>query len=122
MKFDPSNIEYLFNLALCNDKLKKTDQAEELFLTIIELDPGHSGAYFNLGNLQFKVKLFDEAISYFTIAHHLNSKNAFILYNRALAYYEKNMMEKACLDMMEVKKLDNSLASDFYNKFCATNQ
>lgn len=122
VKFDPENIEYLFNLALCNEKLKRTDEAEELFLMVIELDQSHSGAYFNLGNLQFRQGLFDEAISYFTIAHHLNSKNASILYNRALAYYEKNLIEKACLDMIEVKKLDDSLGSSFYKKYCTTNQ
>ena len=119
LKLNPENIDYLFNLALCHEKLKKTYEAAKLFLTVIELDPGHSGAYFNLGNLQFKQGLFDDAITYYTLAHHYNSKNASILYNRALAYFEKNLLKKACQDMIEVKKLDSSLANDFYRKHCA---
>ena len=122
VKFNPENIDYLFNLALCNGKLNKTDEAEALFMKVTELDPGHSGAYFNLGNLQFKQGSFDEAISYYTLAHHLNPENASILYNRAIAFNEMNMTEKACLDMMDVKKLDESLGSGFYNKYCIINK
>lgn len=119
LKLNPENIDNLFNLALCHEKLKNTDRAAELFLTLTERDPGHSGAYFNLGNLQFKQRLFDEAIIYYTLAHHYNSSNASILYNRALAYYKIKQIKKACLDMTEVKKLDSSLANDFYEKHCA---
>jgi len=122
LEMQPDNIDYLFNLALCQVNLKNISNAEELFLKVITVDPVHSGAYFNLGNVQFKQMHFEEAISYYTIAHNLNPKNISILYNRALAYHKNGQNEKACQDMGEVNKVDPELANTFYTKYCNSAQ
>jgi len=118
VKLDPENTDYQFNLALCQEKLGKSHEAEMIFLKITELDPTHSGAYFNLGNLKFKQKQYDDAISYYTIAHHLNPKNASIIYNRALAYFKNNQLNEACKDIKEAINIDEDLALDFYLEHC----
>jgi tetratricopeptide (TPR) repeat protein len=120
LEIQPDNIDYLFNLALCEEKLKNTSHAIDLFLKVTSLEPGHSGAYFNLGNIQFKQNIFEEAISYYTIAHNLNPKNIIILYNRGLAYHESGQDELACQDMVEVRKVNNTLADSFFTKYCKT--
>lgn len=122
IKIQPENIDYLFNLALCQDKLSNSERAEALFIRVLESDPGHSGAYFNLGNLQFKQNHLKEAISYYTIAHNLNPENIYILFNRALTYHKQGHVDKACEDMEEVRKSDHILANPFYQKYCIAPQ
>ena len=115
---DPESIDFKFNLALCQEKLGKSDEAETTFYEIISVDPGHSGAYFNLGNLKYKQARYTDAISFYTLAHHYNSKNTSVLYNRALAYFNNDQLEKACADMKTVMEVDEELAKKFYSKYC----
>jgi len=115
---DTLNLDYKFNLALALDKNEKYAEAKMLFEEVIEKDPLHSSAYFNLANIYFKSGEFDEAISYYSIAHYHNAENYLILHNRALAYYKTNQLEAACTDMEEVLKSNESLARDFYNNYC----
>lgn len=121
VEIDSDNIDYLFNLALANEKLSKIEKAEMLFDQVISMDANHAGAYFNLGNIQFKRKAYPDAISLFTIAHQLEKDNPAILYNRAIAYYQMGMMDAACKDMGLVNQLDAELGKKFYKKNCMDN-
>ncbi len=118
VELDPENVNYLFNQALCHEKQNNIASAESLFIRIIEIDSRHSGAYFNLGNMQFKQRAFEEAISYFTLAHHSNPENMDILYNRALSFQKNGQLDLACEDMEKVQKSDYPLAQKFINKYC----
>lgn len=117
-RINPENINIQFNLALTFARSNNLHDAETIFLQIIETDPGHSGAYFNLGNLLFRKSQYKDAISYFTLAHQLNPANKLILYNRALAYFESGQKQMACTDMQTVMKADKELANSFYTKYC----
>ena len=118
MEFDADNVEYKFNLALCMEKVNRPNESELLFLSIIETDPTHSGAYFNLGNLKYKLGQYNDAINYYTLAYHHNTDNILILYNRGLAYHKIGQNKKACQDMNKVMIDDSRLAGDFYSKHC----
>ena len=119
-RLEPSSIDYKFNLALALEKNEKLSLAELQLLEVIELDPSHSAAYFNLANIQYKSAKYEEAISYYTIAHHYNPQNIYILYNRALAYFNNDQVKEACADMKEVLQVDQSLAAEFYGLHCST--
>lgn len=121
VEIDSENIDYLFNLALVNEKLKKIEKSERLFDQVISMDANHAGAYLNLGNIQFKRKAYPGAIALFTIAHQLEKDNPAILFNRAITYYQMGMMEAACKDMELVKLLDAELGKKFYKKNCMDN-
>ena len=121
-KINPDNLNNLFNLALTYSKTGQTHESEVIFLQIVEADPGYSSAYFNLGNLMFKRSKYEEAISYFTLAHQYNPTNKLILYNRALAYFEDGQQQMACLDMKLVMEMDRELAENFYTRYCNGNE
>ena len=118
VKLDPHNLDYQFNLALCLEKENRLDESGHYFLSIINSDSKHSGAYFNLGNLKYKKGLFNEAISYYTLAFHHNQKNVSILYNRALAHYKNGQIVNACEDINKVMVEYPQLAEDFYSRHC----
>lgn len=121
VEIDSDNIDYLFNLALANEKLSNIEKAELLFDQVISRDANHAGAYFNLGNIQFKREAYPYAISLFTIAHQLEKDNPAILYNRAIAYYQMSKIDAACKDMELVLLLDAELGKKFYKKNCTDN-
>lgn len=121
LEIDPGNIDYLFNLALAHEKLNQVEKAELLFDQVISLDINHAGAYFNLGNIQFKREAYLNAISLFTIAHQLDNENSAILYNRAIAQYQIGKIDAACEDMELLRKLDTDLGEKFYRKNCSDN-
>ena len=121
-RLDPSNINYQFNLGLALEKTNNAIEAEQILINITEREPEHSGAYFNLGNIKHKSSQFQEAIAYYTLAHHYNRKNIFILHNRALSYLENDQKEKACEDMAKVLQVDKALAANFISTYCSDNQ
>lgn len=121
VEIDSENVDYLFNLALVHEKLNKVDEAENLFDQVISMNANHAGAYFNLGNIQFKREAYLNAISLFTIAHQLEKHNPAIMYNRAIAYYQMGIIDKACNDMEVVNRLDANLGAKFYKKNCVGN-
>ena len=51
-----ANIDILFNLAICENKLGNTKQSIRLYNQIIELKPNYSPALFNLANIYFRIK------------------------------------------------------------------
>jgi tetratricopeptide (TPR) repeat protein len=121
VELDSENIDYLFNLALTNEKLNNNEKAERLLDEVISIDVNHSRAYFNLGNIQFKRESYADAISLFTIAHQLEKDNPAILYNRAISKYKMGRIDAACEDMKLVNRLDAALGENFYMKNCSEN-
>lgn len=114
----PNNADYIFNLALCHERLGDVRRAEAKFLHVIELDETNSAAYFNIGNIKFKEKSFEQAIAFYTLANTYNSENPAILYNRALAYLEMGLQDDACADMQQVQKIKPTMGNRFYSKYC----
>ncbi len=121
LKLQPGKIDYLFNLALAYERNDNSREAEKYLLIVTEIKPNHIEANFNLGNLHFKNKQYEDAISNYTLALHTDSINAKILYNRALAYHKLKMHTEACMDMAEVKRIDNSLSKKYLTKYCTDN-
>lgn len=121
LKLQPGKIDYLFNLALAYERNDNRCEAENYLIIVTEIQPKHLEANFNLGNLHFKNKKYDDAISYYTLALQIDSMDAKILYNRALSYHKLNMQIEACIDMRIVERIDNSLSKEYLSKFCIYN-
>lgn len=117
-EFFAGNADYIFNLALCYERLGDLPQAEATFLKVVALDETHSSAYFNLGNIKFKAKMYESSIALYTLAHLYDPENPAVLYNRALAHFELGMMDEACQDMQKVREMQASMADRFYLKYC----
>ncbi len=118
-KLSSSNTEYKLNLALCKIKLDKLEQAESILLEITEAEPNNSKAFFNLGNIQYMNAQYPDAIAYFSLAIQKENDNPSFYYNRALAYYENNQLEKACVDMNSANMFDSGTGVEFIKKYCA---
>jgi tetratricopeptide (TPR) repeat protein len=112
------NNDYLFNAALAKLKTDNFNESEELFMELIDRDPQHAGAYFNLGNIHYTRKSFDTACSYYTIAVQLQPASPSYLFNRALAWHENGQHDEACEDMRLANQIDPGIGNDFLKKYC----
>lgn len=121
LELQPENDEYLFNLALVRFKMGNLTDAGTLFIELTDRDPRHAGAYFNLGNIMYRQKNFDAAVSYYTMAIQHQPGTPSFLYNRALALFETNLPKRACEDMRLANDLDPELGNEFLDKFCGSN-
>lgn len=68
----PSELELQFPKANALAKLKRNDEAEQVFLHLIELRPGDAVYYANLGVLYHHGKRYKEAAEYYQKALALN--------------------------------------------------
>jgi tetratricopeptide (TPR) repeat protein len=118
LQLAPDNTTYIVDLALSEMKLQNYQSAEALLFDAIDREPENARAFFNLGNIHFQFKRYEEAISYYTLALHHDGDNASYLYNRALAYYNDNKLPQACEDMEKLLLIDPEIGMDFRRKHC----
>jgi len=90
------------------------EQAEDLLLKAVQLDPGSSRGYFKLGQLHLKRKDYPTAISYYNRAADLDPAFAKIFFNLGYAYMKTGsweMAEKSFLRVVELSPpyLDEAL-------------
>jgi predicted O-linked N-acetylglucosamine transferase (SPINDLY family) len=64
----PQAIEQAFSLAIAHHQQGHTQQADELYRAILQLDPRHAAANHNLGLLAMQAKQTDIALGYFNTA------------------------------------------------------
>lgn len=120
LDLNPENNDYLFNAALAKLKTGNLSDSEALFMELIDRNPQHAAAYFNLGNIHFTRKSFNTACSYYTIAIQLQPNLPSYLFNRALAYHEYGQHDKACEDMRLANQIDPETGIDFLSKHCGS--
>jgi tetratricopeptide (TPR) repeat protein len=120
LELNHENDDYLFNAALAKLKTGNLNDSELLFNELIDRNPQHAGAYFNLGNIHFTRKAFDSACSYYTIAIQLQPNLPSYLFNRALALYENEKYDEACEDMRLANRIDPEIGIDFISKYCSS--
>ena len=71
----PDKTLALFLLALLNDESNKNNEAAELYMRVIKLDPAHEGAHFFLGNYYLHNKDYSNASKHYETVTRYNEKN-----------------------------------------------
>jgi tetratricopeptide (TPR) repeat protein len=119
MELDTAHHNYALNLAMTLLRLGKIAEAETLLLGLTDKDPRNAAVWFNLGNISFSRKSYDEAVAYYTLAIEADGlQHAAYLYNRGLAFEAMDEIEKACQDVQEAQKIDTEIGQKFYQKYC----
>lgn len=73
---ESTTVEPYFSLASAYGELGRTDEAIEIYLKVIELDPGYAEAYYNLGLVHLGASRFPEALELFDEAIRLQPNRA----------------------------------------------
>lgn len=82
------------------------------FRKAIETDPSQSECYYNLGNAEFALKHFENAILMFTRAIAIDEDFAAAYFNRATVYKVTNMCQKAIEDLSRALEVTNPAPSE----------
>ena len=83
----------------------------------IQLDPTHVLAHFNIANVLFHQRLFDQAITSYTnaISHCVDDDDS-ILLNRAIAYSITKQRDKAMVDFERAIEANPFSAHAYFNR------
>ena len=73
---ESTTVEPYFSLASAYGELGRTDEAIEIYLKVIELDPGYAEAYYNLGLVHLGASRFSQALELFDEAIRLQPNRA----------------------------------------------
>jgi len=98
--------DYLFNMGILYAKKKEYKAATGYFFKTLELNPAHSGAYNNLGNLEMVAGNMEKAKQCFEKAVEIEPKNIDYLLNLSSACFTLNRLEEAVGAVERVLKID----------------
>ena len=88
-------IEETFNLAVKNHRESKTDIAQNLYNQVLKIDPNHTGAHNNLGDIFKDLGENQKAIGCFEKAIAINSNYAHAHYNLGNTFKDLGELEKS---------------------------
>ena len=94
LAIDPNSVPLLLSLAANLLEMDRNDQAAEVCHRILELEPGHTGALYNLGIAHLYMKDYDRAIALLDSSYKLGG-TVENLYYLGVAYQDKRDWETA---------------------------
>jgi tetratricopeptide (TPR) repeat protein len=100
-----------YNLGIALADAGRIDDAVESFRRAIELDPGDSDVYNNLGTTYYRTRRLDEAIAAFREAVSRAPKHANARYNLGTALAAKGQYSEAAIVLRDAARLDPGNAS-----------
>jgi len=106
------SILLLANIAGIN---KNYDQAKELLLKAIEIQPKNTTAVHNLGTCYKELKKFDEAKKYYNKVLEINPKHANSNYNLGIIYYELKDLKKAKSYLKKTTEIQKNYGVAFFS-------
>ncbi|MCL1466815.1 tetratricopeptide repeat protein [Argonema galeatum] len=93
----------------------KYEQAEKIYLQIIEQHPNHSVAYKNLGNAVFNQGKLEEAIAYYQQGLTLDPDDAITYYHLAIVFQQQEKLEEAIAYYQQFLTLNPNSAAALNN-------
>src|SRR4051794_32230966 len=89
IRFEPNNATAHFNLGLVLSQQRNVSEALQEFLTVIMLEPTHTGAHLQLGKEYMRMGKYEKAIHYLEKSLELNPKSssASVILQRAHCEY-----------------------------------
>ncbi len=83
----PESLEALYGRALWYQEHDELDLAMQDYTSIVQLNPSHRHAHFNMGYLHYSyLKVYDQAVKHYTDAIAADSSYAEAFYNRGLCH------------------------------------
>ena len=95
LEHDPRSVPALLYLALSSAKLGKNEDALAAYSTLLSIDPSHTVAYTNRGNVYEDLGRPDEAFADFDEAIRRDPADYKARYNRANLLYQKKRYDEA---------------------------
>ncbi len=129
LKTTPYDPSLLFLMGWYMQKKNLTKRAEEYYLKCIQIQPDHSPALINLGNLYSRDNKWDQAEKYYlqALQHHPNSYQ--IHYNVGVFYLQSKAYDKALSSFLTTIRLNTKHKKSYVNiamlylkKYSATHQ
>ena len=113
--------EALFDLALAQEKLKKTDDAIKTYDELLKIDDKFPAAWYNRGRLKLAKNDFKGAIKDFESSLAIETINAEAYNDIAVAYFRQKKYEDAWENMQKAAEQNstNALVNENYKKFAA---
>ena len=111
----PSDHMTHYNLALAYISMDQKEKALEHLRKVIELAPGFSGAYNNLGVLMMEQGKYDEAFDNFIRALSCDENSAIAHNNLAVVLLKRGRLEDALIESRKALALQKDFTRAFYN-------
>ena len=105
----------LYNQGVELVKADKDLDAAEMFKKVLEINPKHPLAHYNLGVIYDECGMFEEAIAQFRLALEINPKNIDAHYRLGIAYATQGMDEDAIAQLQSVLQVEPSHIPTYYN-------
>lgn len=90
-------------------------QAFALYKKVVEADPNHKDAYYNMAHICISQKRYDLAISYYTQVVRLDPQDSDAFNNLGTVYLRQGETQKAKRAYAKAVQLDRNLALAYYN-------
>jgi len=99
LQLRPGSIETLYDRAMYYQDAQEYNRAMEDYTAILQLNPNYKEAYFNLGYIHLAyLKVYRQAIRYFSDAIHCDSLYIEAYYNRGLTFESLGDVQNAAED------------------------
>ncbi|NMM49860.1 tetratricopeptide repeat protein [Marinigracilibium pacificum] len=112
------NYEKVYNIALLKEKNGELQEAEQIYLSLIEIAPTKLNAIMGRGNIAFKQNRYSDAIEWYSLAISLDQHYDNAYFNRAMSYFSIDEFESGCQDLDYISNNGNKDVDELINKFC----
>jgi tetratricopeptide (TPR) repeat protein len=93
-------------------------QARQDFLQAMRLNANRTEAFYLIGNSFFHEKKFEEAVGFYEQYLSIDRGYKNVWYNAAMAYFEEDKKDRACVCLKSAERLGMSEATDQLKKQC----
>ena len=97
-------------------KQGRLEEAKEMYMRALELEPSHFKCLFNLGFVNDKLELHEEAIANYDAALRVDKGNSFCWYNRGIANDKLGRHNAAISDFTSAIASDSSNPDAYHNR------
>lgn len=110
-----SNVHELFNEAVEAEEAGRADEAAQIYLDVISIQPNFAPAYLNLGNQHFHQKRYETAASLFRKATEVEPGSCMAHFDYANALEEMGYYDDAIKSYLRAVEIDPAHRDFHYN-------
>lgn len=103
-KINPYNIDLLFELAYCQERLEQTEKAIDTYSRILDIDPYMGEAWFNLGQIYFVQKKYEKAIEAYDYCLTIDKYDSLVWLQKGHVHFQLKQYKEAIKCYTECKE------------------
>ncbi len=103
-KTNPRNIDLLFELAYCQERLEQIDKAIETYNRILDMDSYMSEAWFNLGQIYFVQKMYEKTIEAYEFCLAIDEEDMLVWLQKGHVHFQLRQYAEAIKCYMEYRE------------------